>query len=151
MLGEMRGIKPVSIKEVSQRHHSLARCLASGMTMAEASLATGYSPSRISILQQDELFQNLLKFYEEKGVDLFAATTEQIAGLTTEAITTLRQRLEDDPDKVSTKDLIAAAQLAADRSGHGPQSTNVNIDVSLSERMKNARARLDAVEGEVVG
>lgn len=137
------------IKKVSQRHHSLARCIAMGMNYTEAALTTGYGYVRIASLMQDKLFQELIAFYKAEVADVFRANAEQLQGLTNEALTELRERLENSPDKISTRDMIAIAQLAADRSGHGPQSTQTNVNVNLSERMKNARERKPPViDGE---
>ena len=143
-------VQPEPIARVSNRHHALARCLALGMTAHEASLSTGYCISRISILQKDELFKELCEFYKAQSVDVFKTNAEQLQGLTSEALATIRERLETEPQKISTKELVAIAQLAADRSGHGPQQTNVSVDISLSERMSRARERVQAIEGELV-
>ena len=150
-LGAPRGSTPEPIEKTSHRHHALARCLALGMKAAEASLATGYSLSRISILQRDELFAELVSFYKAEMADVFKSTAEQLEGLSIEALSALRDRLEDDPTKISTKDLVDVAKLAADRSGHGPQSTQTNLNINLSERMAAARKRVEPpiIEGVV--
>src|SRR5262245_47529587 len=56
LLSSERGIQPVALKRITERHHALARCLATGMSATEASIVTGYSPSRISILKDDPAF-----------------------------------------------------------------------------------------------
>ena len=147
-LSENRHTAPEPIARVSHRHHALAKCLSLGMTALEASLSTGYNIKRISILQRDKLFAELVEFYEEQTVDTFKANSEQLQGLTGEAIVEIRERLEKEPEKMSTKELVEIAKLAADRSGHGPQQTQVTIDVSLSERMKRARERVNVFEGQ---
>ena len=142
-LSAPRGSKPEPIAKASQRHHALARCLAMGMKPAEASLATGYCASRISILQQDETFSDLVSQYQAEMGDAFRANAEQLSGLTNEALTALRERLESSPEKIATKDLLEIAKLGADRSGHGPSTTtNTNVNLNLSERLRQARQRV---------
>lgn len=149
-LGARARVQPEPIARVSMRHHALAKCIALGMSSHEASLSTGYCIARISILKGDALFQELVEFYREQTVDAFKANSEGLHGLTSEALGEIRRRLEDEPDKISTRELVSIAQLAADRSGHGPQSTHVSVDISLSERMQRARERMKTIEGEVV-
>ena len=144
-LAQRAPVKPIPLKKMRNRHHALARCLAHGMPAHEASLATGYDQSVISILQNDELFKELLAFYRSQAVDTFQATEEQLQGLTTEAISELRDRIENAPEGISTRDLIEVSKLGADRTGHGVQSTQVSIDLNLTDRMKAARQRLSAV------
>ena len=52
--------QPPAIKHLRASHHNLAQKLASGLSNSEASLATGYSMSRISILLKDPTFKNSL-------------------------------------------------------------------------------------------
>ena len=51
-------------------HHEIARLLATGLSPAEVSACTGYSPSRISTLQADPSFKELLTFYSQKESEL---------------------------------------------------------------------------------
>ena len=140
----MRNSKPFSLSKINTRHHALARCLALGMTPGEASLAVGYDPCTVSNLQRDELFKELMAFYANQAIDTFEVATEQLRGLTMEALTVLRERIEE--GDISTKELIEAAKLATDRTGHGPTSTQVNVDATpLIERMERARKRLQEV------
>ena len=53
----------------------------------------------------------------------------------------LQDRLELDPEKVSTDQLLDTIKLTADRTGNGPKQTNVNVNVNLGDRMKAARER----------
>jgi len=149
--GECPSPAPLApIKEARTRHHAVARCLAKGLSAGETALATGYTPQQITNLQKDGLFKDLLTFYKQKSIDAFEATEEALAGLTSEAIAEIRNRLELAPEAIANRDLLELVKLSADRSGHGPQATQVNVDLNLSERMKHARQRRDALQGEVI-
>ena len=139
--------KMPSLAKVSQRHHALARCLALGMSTSEAALSTGYDPVRVGQLKRDPLFQELMGFYREEATDVFRATAEALHGVTGEAIAALRERIEGSPEEITTKDLVEIAKLGADRSGHGPQTTQTQVHVDLRDRMARARERV-VIEAE---
>src|SRR5687768_16258292 len=60
LLKTERGVQPSHIQRLSERHHALARCLASGLSVADACAITGYTPSRVSILKGDPSFEELI-------------------------------------------------------------------------------------------
>lgn len=143
-LGEEKGSTPNPLKRITDRHHALARNLASGMKEAEAAHICGLSLSRVSILKNDAAFKELLNFYRE-GVDVaYAGLHEKLSGLASTALDELQDRMEDEPEKVSIGQLIELAKMGADRTGHGPQSssTNLNVNVDLANRLEAARKRV---------
>lgn len=145
LLSVERGIEPRPIQRLRDRHHSLARCLASGMSEAEASVVTSYSLSRISILKSDPAFKDLVDFYRANVDAAFADTQARMATLTNEAIAELSDRLEEKPDEFSIKDLVEVTKVMADRSGNGPQTktTQVNVNIDLAARMEAGRRRAE--------
>lgn len=144
-LAGFRAVTPVPlVKRVSERHHSLARLLAAGVKPGEAAIILGYHPSRVSILQSDPAFKELMFFYR-KNVDLeYAEVHQRMAGLSKEALAELTERLEQSPEKFSTQALIELLTVLADRTGHGPQTTtkNLNVNVDLGDRLAAARKRV---------
>lgn len=148
LLGSERGITAPGRKAMRERHHALARCLANGMSPAEASAVTGYGLSTISILKADESFQELLAHYGEQKDSAFAdfQTRAQAAALT--AVDIITERLEDAPEEVSLGQALEVVKTLADRSGHAPiarvQQTNVNVD--LGTRLDAARRRLQNLQ-----
>jgi hypothetical protein len=144
LLASGTSIKPISVKKLTERHHGLARLLASGVSPGEAAIIMGYEGSRVSILQGDPAFEELIEFYRDK-VDLeFSAVMGQIAGLSKDLILELRDRLEDDPEKFSIGQIRELLGLTLDRSGFGPthkQVTDVNINLSSRLDMARERAR----------
>lgn len=155
LLAEERGTKSPLIRRLSQRHHALARLLATGMPQGEAALCAGYSISRVSILSADPSFKELVTFYKEAKDEQVLEMQERISGLSADALEELRERLEEDPESFSNTMLLEIATKFADRSGHGPTSTNtnVNVNVNMASRLEAARKRVAqarTIEGEVV-
>lgn len=162
MLGEEKGSRPPPLKRLGDRHHALARCLASGMSDSDSALACGYVGSRVSILKQDPAFKELLEFYREDTDRQYRDMHERLAGLSRDAADELHVRLEDDMQaedkKISVGQLLEIAKMGADRTGHGPQSSqNVNVNVGIASRLEQARKRVSErqtspalIEGEII-
>lgn len=144
------GAEVPTLKRVSERHHMLARLLAAGVTEGEASVATGYDPSRISVLKQSPAFADLIAVYRKEVNAEFATVLDHMAGLSKDVILELRERLEHEPEKVSTNDLLKIAEATLDRTGH-PKVSEVNNNFNFGDRLQAARerakkARLEASE-----
>lgn len=133
--------KAPAIKRISERHHRLARLLADGMAPAEASLATGYCLSRISILQADPMFQQLVSHYRHVQTDAYADMHTRLAGLSVSAADLLQEKIEDQPEEFTVGQLKSIIELGADRTGYGPQSTSVSFTGNIADRMDAARRR----------
>lgn len=144
LLGEEKGSEAPAIKRISERHHALARNLASGMEPGEAGVVCGYSASRVSILQADPAFKELLHYYRTQVEHQYRDLHQRLSGLALDAAEELTNRLEDDPEAFSIGQLMEVTKMGADRTGHGPQSsqTNLNVNVDLAGRLKEARQRV---------
>lgn len=137
-----KGSKPQPIKQLRQRHHALAKLLATGVPEGEAALTVGYVGSHVSILKADPSFQELLKFYSEKADAEFIDVTAKIAALGEDVVDELSGRLEEDPDGFTIGQLLEVSKMALDRSGHGPQTnTTVNVNVGLADKLAKGRQR----------
>jgi hypothetical protein len=95
LLETEKGVKPSQIKKIRESHHALARALAAGMKPGEAAIVTGYSQSRISILQADPAFQDLLTVYKEQVGDIYADTHHKMAALAVDAVEEMHDRLNE--------------------------------------------------------
>lgn len=143
-----KGTRPVLIKNLRDSHHALARCLATGMSAHEASIYTGYTPSRISILKADPTFIELLEFYRTAPDAPIADLAQRHATIALTSAQLMLERLEGGPDGTeapSESFILDAAKFAADRTGHGPQTknTNLNVNINLAERLAKGRARAE--------
>jgi hypothetical protein len=110
-----RASAPPPLKRITDRHHALARLLAAGTPEGEAALILGYDNSRVSILKQSPAFQELLALYRSEVDREFATTLDHMAGLSRDALLELRQRLEEEPDKFSHRELLAIVTDMVDR------------------------------------
>lgn len=148
LLAGSRGIETPSVKKLRDRHHALAKCLAGGMSEAEASLVTGYDPSRISILKKDPAFKQLLAEYGKVRDGCFADFQERAGVVSLEYLNILADLAEDNPESVSPMFALEVVKTLADRTGHAPvaKSVQVNATVDLTERL--ARARQRVIEGK---
>lgn len=143
-LAENRGTRAPALQRLTDRHHALARALASGMRPMEAAILTGYQPSRVSILLDDPAFKELLEFYRSNMDAVYADLHARMASLSIDALEELRTRLEEAPESVSNTMLLDILKATADRTGHGPQSrstSEVNVNVNIASRLEAARQR----------
>jgi hypothetical protein len=155
LLGEEKGSKPSALKRITERHHALARNLASGMAESEAATMCGYVISRVSVLKSDPAFKELLAFYREDATRPYRDLHNRLSGLAMDAAEELSLRLEEEPDKLSVGQLVDLTKMGADRVGYGPQtsSTNINLNVDMAGRLEAARKRvamrkLTVIEGD---
>ncbi len=147
LLASERGVKPPGIKLLRERHHALARCLAGGMSNAEASIITGYDPSRISILKSDPMFEALIEDYKSIGAAVTADFVERTNLLALTVVNSLMEDLENEDQPISIPVRLEIAKFAADRTGNGPttKTSNVNVNINLGERLRAARERSNAL------
>lgn len=104
------------LARIRNSHHMLARLLAEGKSGQEASLVTGYAPSRISILQNDPAFSELVVYYKGQVEAKYLDVHERLAMLGLSTLDELQARLEEDPDSFKNRELMELAEFALDRS-----------------------------------
>lgn len=143
LLAVEKGSGTSPVKRLSERHHALARAIASGIGEGEAAIICGYALSRVSILKNDPAFKELLAFYSAERDRAFRSVQDKLAGIASDALDELQTRIEDEPEKLTVGQLLNIVTMGTDRTGNGPQSTqNVNVNEGLAMRMDAARARL---------
>lgn len=130
------------LQRITDRHHALAKMLAAGMSEGEAAAFTGLTPARVSVLKASPAFKELLAIYRDAADAQYAELHAQLAGMSKDSIVELRNRLEDEPEKISIGQLLEMAKIGADRSGFGPSvKQEQTINVNLSARLESARKR----------
>lgn len=139
-----RGHSPAPIKKLRDAHHMLARAMASGLSQVEAAAQTGYSTTRVNMLMQDPTFLDLVEVYRADVNAAFADMQARMASVSVSALEELRERLEEAPEGIDSTLLLDIVKVLADRTGHGPQtkSMNVNVNVDLAKRLEEAQRRV---------
>lgn len=138
-----------TLKQLGQRHHALARVLATGMGDMQAGQATGYTPMRVSQLRLDPSFKELVRHYQSQVDESFRDVAAEMAGFSLDLMTELRDRFEEAPEDFSVKQLMDIMTQFLDRTGHGA-SVKVQQDVNVNFGDRLAAARNRAKEAEVL-
>lgn len=147
LLDAPRASAPSPLKALRAGHHALAMALASGKRPGEAALVAGYSASRVSVLQSDPAFAELVEYYRANQELAYVGMHERLARVSHNALAVLEERLEDNPEGLTEDTLIDLAKLGADRTGHGPQSKNLHLHANagdLAGRLQRGRERAAA-------
>ena len=123
------------IQRIRSTHHRLAQLIAEGRKGTEISLIMGYSQSRISILQSDPAFQELIAFYKNQQTAIFLDVQSRLADLGMSATEELRERLEENPGDFTVNQLLDVQKAAFDRSIAPPKVTQNPAESMLSRIM----------------
>lgn len=140
-----------TIKRLKQIHHELARLLASGLSPAEVAASTGYSASRISILQRDPSFKGLMDHYKTQRDEVFVDVHKRMATLGIDAADELQERLETNPESFSVGQLTELMKATLDRGGFSPVQKTQSVSMSVTpEALARIRANhAAATQGQV--
>jgi hypothetical protein len=145
-LEKPRASQAPAIKRIGARHHALAKMLAQGIGPGEAAARCGYAISRVSILQDDTLFKELVKHYRSLVEIAFVEVQEKLAGIASDALDELSERLENEPGEFANDELMSLVKMGADRTGNGPSSTvKQQVNISIASRLDAARDRLRTI------
>jgi hypothetical protein len=126
------GIKAPSLQRIRNTHHMLARLLAEGKKPTDISMITGFSPGRISSLQSDPMFVELMAYYSAQVESQYLDVHARLADLGVTSLEELRERIEETPEKFSVRELLEIMKETLDRSaapskGGGGGKTNIEI------------------------
>ena len=153
LLETERGIKPSHITRLSDRHHSLARCLATGLSVFDSCAITGYTPSRVSILRGDPSFEELIEFYRQGKGELVKDIGQQMAVNAKMALQIEAKDLELKPESFDHDARNDIIKRGADRTGFGPASKTTNTHthfIGLADRV-DAAGKAKLIEGKKHG
>lgn len=130
VLFENRGTKGKRLKSVRRIHHKMARLLAAGVGPVEVAAATGMSTSRVWLLKNDPSFQELVAHYEAEEEERWQEVRDQAEMVGVSAVEELQDRLESEPEKVPTGQLVRIAKLGLDYGGHKPAEKHEGMILS---------------------
>lgn len=134
---------PSPLKKMRHAHHNLARLIASGTSNEHAAQITGYDAAYICNIQKDPAFKNLVTYYGGQVDEIFATAHERMADISMVASEELLERLTEKPEEFDNAALLEVVKTTADRTGFGPSSRNlnVNVNVDLAQKLERARTR----------
>jgi hypothetical protein len=144
-LTKERGTQPPAVMVMRERHHALAKSIASGVKPGDAAHIHRYSASRVSILLGDPAFQELVEHYRGLADEQYVDFHAKLGQLAVDASHLLQERMEDPEQAVdiSTGQLLQIITAGADRTGFGPtQKTEVNHKIGLADKLADARNRI---------
>lgn len=145
-LNENRGISAPQIKSIRQTHRRLAQLLAVGTPDHAAASIVGLHPSRVSILKADPAFQALMQTYNSHKEQLTLGLLDKLSDLSHIALDELRDRLLEDPEKISNSQLMELLTESLDRLGHSPTQKVAIATVDINALKQNASlARADQI------
>lgn len=149
---ESRGSKAPALKRFRDSHHRVARCFASGMKPSEVNLQTGYSHSRLSILQADPAFQNLVEVYRQAGVEEYAEYQDLALANMVRGERLIEEALEAVADReqpLSLGELRPLTELISDRAdrfGFPKKTVTASLNLDFAGRLESARKRSGLLE-----
>ena len=142
------------LKSITDKHHRIARAVAAGLSNIDVAAICGITANRVAILKVDRTFIELSAHY--RGIvtaDFVAATDSYLEVLLAnklKAEVMLGDKLDaaiDGDEFLPTRDLMAIARDAADRTGHGKVQTNMNVNVDFASKLEAARRRSATARG----
>lgn len=142
-----------TVRNLSDSHHRVARLLASGLRPGVVAQRCGYSNQRITTLQADPAFQNLVAEYRKDVHEEWKAEIDEFYDLASANMLKAERQIADRLDSadngevtVPLRELIAIRSDSADRFGYGKKQTNVNLNVDFASQLERARARSAKVQ-----
>lgn len=143
------GTQAPAIQSLRATHHQLAQLLVRGVTESEASLITGYSLSRISILKSDPTFSELLANYSTQRELAFADTLDRMRILGLSALDELQERLESSPEKWSNREVMEMAELMLVKPRAAANGSSLGVSPVLSSAPSGVTVNVKFVSSDV--
>jgi hypothetical protein len=138
----------VELKSLTDKHHRIARAVAAGLSAVDVAAICGITATRVSMLKQDQAFQELCAHYRGLVTADYIHQTdsylEVLLANKLKAEVMLGDKLDaaiDGDEVLPTRDLMAISRDAADRTGHGKVQTNMNVNVDFAAKLEAARKR----------
>lgn len=141
-----------TLRRLRSSHHMAARLLAEGKRPTDVALMVGYSLSRVSILQRDPAFNELVSHYAARHTEVLEDFSQTAEALARDAFQEVHDRVLDDPEAINTVTMLEIGRTAAAHAGLGPvtRSLNVNVQRNWGDQLDAAKARRAAFAGSIL-
>ena len=137
----------------SYSHDALADAILANPLLKQDDLAVmfGYTPSWISTIVRSDAFQALLERKRSQLSDpiIRQAIELRFQNMAARALQIIEQKLQKDPDEVSDKLALRAAELGAKVSGLGETNTRIIVNPDRISQLAERISKLNRVNGEV--
>lgn len=139
------------VARIRERHHAIARMVAAGVPDERICKVTGITPTTLDLLRdQTPAFIELIEWYRPKSESQRLVIEEFTDLMESNMIASaflIRDRLLEEPDKVSISEALRIQADGADRLGYSKHSVNLNVNLTLAERLDSMRRRTQAPAG----
>lgn len=138
------------VTKIRDRHHTIARLVASNLPKAFICKKMGLTWNTLTLLMdQTPAFQELVSGFRAKMDDPDAIAepgdyTDILERCMVTAELEIHDRLMEEPEKLSISELHKISRDAADRLGFSKHSVNLNVNITLAERLESSRRRRTA-------
>jgi hypothetical protein len=138
----------VVIAKIRDSHHTIARLFASGMKNREVAAAAGYSETRVSLLRNTPMMDELVEKYRGTETEAWREQRDEYYANIHSAGAKAWRQINDQLDAADENDeplpiarLLSIADSSADRIGYNKKSTTLNINVDFAAKLEQAIAR----------
>jgi len=135
-----------SLSKVRHNHHIIAQLLAKNLEYSEVAEISGYSIERISTLACDPTMEELIEHYREAARDIAVDLGSRYRAIVGVASEELLERVEEQPEELTSMQLLDVVERLGDRCGMGPKSS---LDAKVAVGVLVTDATLDAIKGAV--
>lgn len=132
-----------SIQRFRDSHHHLARLVAAGFRVQECADRSGYAVNTIHTFIRDPAFKEIVAQYRGQVNASFMQELDDYHDLLLrnrmKAERQLADKLEEAEalgETLPTRELIAIGRDAADRTGKGKHTTNVNVNIDFAAQLE---------------
>lgn len=128
-IGDAPKVSVPILQRLRATHHRQAQLLAEGKSVTEVAAIVGCTPQRLTQLQVDPTFTNLIQFYQDQimsqAIGDAARLRDKIIDVGEMAVDELRDRLEDDNkrSKMPVGEVRKLAEFAMDRTVAPPKTS----------------------------
>lgn len=135
------------VTKIRDRHHTIAKLVASDLPKAFICKKMGLSWNTLDLLiNQTPAFAELIAHYRplmaEQNADAEPGDYMDVLERTMVAAELeIADRLAEEPEKLSISELHKISRDAADRLGFSKHSVNLNVNITLAERLEGLRRR----------
>jgi hypothetical protein len=135
-------------QRLRESHHFIARLLALGYDLAQASAATGYSMNRISQLAQAPAMIEQIALYRGEFNGKVVEQLDTFAHLAVQNMIAAERQIndtiadsDDENELLPLRELREIVKDRADRFGYGKHTTSTNVNVDFASRLEAAIQR----------